>query len=256
MTPRSFAIRRGRNGLARKRPETRQAWTHAVDPVLPVIRTRRHSLLRERRNLHHVEDLHRLRRCSRRAVVGQRRPRGDQTVVGRNGIVLPTAILAGKSTGVLPMSTPSDHGVDMQRVDLPRSGTARPRRRLLLAEQDHHGGRVGWVVGGERDPAGVAPSRASSQNSPTLVDHPAAAALPVRTPGLHQSPVRARTGGAPELAHDHPALRPVAQCSTSLSISQPRGEADPSCGARRVYSASTGRRCDEPPIAGFERCRA
>ena len=75
-------------------------------------------MLRERRNLHHVEDLHCLRRCSRRAVVGQCRPRGDKTVVGRNGIVLPTAVFASKSTSVLPVSTPSDHGVDVQRIDL------------------------------------------------------------------------------------------------------------------------------------------
>ena len=74
---------------------------------------------------------HGLRRCSRRAVVGQRRPRGDKTVVGRNGIVLRTAVLAGKPTSVLPMSTPSEHGVDVQRVDLARE--ARPRAASAAA---------------------------------------------------------------------------------------------------------------------------
>jgi hypothetical protein len=99
-----------------------------VDPVLLVVRAGRNTLGRERRNLHGVEDPGCLSNCSRRAVVGQRRPRGDRTVVRSNGIVLLAAVFAAESAGVLPMATPCEHCVDMEPVDLARK--ASPRRRI------------------------------------------------------------------------------------------------------------------------------
>jgi hypothetical protein len=181
-----------------KRPKTRKAGAHSVDPVLLVIGARGNTLRRERGNLHRIEDPHGLRRSRRRTVVSQRRPRGDKTVVGRNGILVPTAVLAGKSTSVLPMSTSSEHGVDVQRVDLARETGSRGRvGGCSLAEQDHHRGRVGWVVSGERDSRW---RRTESCVEPELTDPRWVIGQQRRYRYVHRtcatSPIRARIGGA------------------------------------------------------------
>jgi hypothetical protein len=111
----------------RQRPKARQARTYPVDPVLLVVRADRDALRRQRCNLHGVEDPHSLRRGSRRTVVGQRRPRGDKTVVGRNRIVA-AAVFAAEPTSVLSMAAPCEHRVDVQPIDLARQTS--PRRRI------------------------------------------------------------------------------------------------------------------------------
>jgi hypothetical protein len=101
-------------------------------------------LLGQRRNLYCIKNLYGQRRCRWRAVVRQRRPWGDKTLVGRNGIVFLTAILAGKSSSVLPLATPGPHLINVQRVDLARE--AGPRCWIggcSFGEQDHHCGRIG-----------------------------------------------------------------------------------------------------------------
>jgi hypothetical protein len=66
------------------------------------------------------------------------------------------------------MSAPSEHSVDVQRVDLTREAGARGSvGGGSFAQQDHHRWSVGWVVGSERDSRW---RRAESCVEPKLID--------------------------------------------------------------------------------------
>ena len=152
----------------RQRPKARQTRTYPFDPVLLVVGADRNALRRERCNLHGVEDPLACA-ASRRTVVGQRRPRGDKTVVGRNRIVVPLRYLRPSR----PVSCPwPPRASTVSMCSLLISPAKRARAAASAAAPSDSKITIAGVLAAScavnAMPAGVAPSRASSQKSPTF----------------------------------------------------------------------------------------
>jgi hypothetical protein len=110
-----------------ERPESRQPWAYAIYPVLLILRAGWDTLRRKRRNLYGIQDSARLLCGSRRTVIGQCRPWGDQPIVWSDRIVGSLLKFARKPARVLSLTATREDGVDVQGVDLPREPGASRR---------------------------------------------------------------------------------------------------------------------------------
>jgi hypothetical protein len=102
----------------RERPQSREPRAYTIYPVLLIFGAGWDTSRRKGRDLYGIQDSARLLCGSRRTVIGQGRPWGDQPIVRSDRIVVSLLEFARKPAGVLSLTATREDGVDVQGIDL------------------------------------------------------------------------------------------------------------------------------------------